>query len=222
MIATISADIVRSTSMETADLLELRRGLRGLLNDLEQVHPGFWARIVRGDGLECVVPDCRDSLRIAILLKLFVKMRVADFNCSELLQRYGIRFSIAAGDLKYADKDEDIIDGPAIYLSGRNLDEISRKSGGRMSVFELDREPRSLSDVLDSYVALVCDLVDSYSAKQAAVVYYKLLGFKEVEISERLGIYQSSVNMRATNAQWGLLNRAIKDFENLNFEKLCG
>lgn len=222
MIATISADIVRSTSMETADLLELRRGLQGLLNDLEQVHPGFWARIVRGDGLECVVPDCRDSLRIAILLKLFVKMRVADFNCSELLQRYGIRFSIAAGDLKYADKDEDIIDGPAIYLSGRNLDEISRKSGGRMSVFELDREPRSLSDVLDSYVALVCDLVDSYSAKQAAVVYYKLLGFKEVEISERLGIYQSSVNMRATNAQWGLLNRAIKDFENLNFEKLCG
>ena len=222
MIATISADIVRSTSMETADLLELRRGLRGLLNDLEQVHPGFWARIVRGDGLECVVPDCRDSLRIAILLKLFVKMRVADFNCSELLQRYGIRFSIAAGDLKYADKDEDIIDGPAIYLSGRNLDEISRKSGGRMSVFELDREPRSLSDVMDSYVALVCDLVDSYSAKQAAVVYYKLLGFKEVEISERLGIYQSSVNVRATNAQWGLLNMAIKDFENLNFEKLCG
>lgn len=221
MIATISADIVRSTSMETADLLELRRGLRGLLNDLEQVHPGFWARIVRGDGLECVVPDCRDSLRIAILLKLFVKMRVADINCSGLLQRYGIRFSIAAGDLKYADKDDDIIDGPAIYLSGRNLDEISRKSG-RMSVFELDREPRSLSDVLDSYVALVCDLVDSYSAKQAAVVYYKLLGFKEVEISERLGIYQSSVNMRATNAQWGLLNRAIKDFENLNFEKLCG
>ena len=222
MIATISADIVRSTSMETADLLELRRGLRGLLNDLEQVHPGFWARIVRGDGLECVVPDCRDSLRIAILLKLFVKMRVADINCSELLQRYGIRFSIAAGDLKYADKDDDIIDGPAIYLSGRNLDEISRKSGGRMSVFELDREPRSLSDVLDSYVALVCDLVDSYSAKQAAVVYYKLLGFKEVEISERLGIYQSSVNVRATNAQWGLLNMAIKDFENLNYEKLCG
>ena len=222
MIATISADIVRSTSMETADLLELRRGLRGLINDLEKVYPGFWARIVRGDGLECVVPDCRDSLRIAILLKLFVKMHVADINCSELLQRYGIRFSIAAGDLKYADKKDDIIDGPAIYLSGRNLDEISRKSGGRMSVFELDREPRTLSDVMDSYVALVCELVDSYSAKQAAVVYYKLLGFKEVEISERLGIYQSSVNMRATNAQWGLLNRAIKDFENLNFEKLCG
>ncbi len=221
MIATISADIVRSTSMGTADLLELRRGLQGLIGDLEEDIPGFWARIVRGDSLECVVPDSRDALRIAILLKLFVKMRVADYNCSEMLQRHGIRFSMAVGDLEYANKNEDIIDGPAIYRSGRNLDEISRK-GVRMSIFELDRKPRSLSNLMDSYVALICDLVDSYSAKQAEVVYYKLLGFKEVEISGRLGIYQSSVNVRATNAQWGLLNRAIKDFENYDLEKVCG
>lgn len=207
--------------MDTADLLDLRKGLQGLISNLEKDIPGFWARIVRGDSLECVVPDSRDSLRIAILLKLFVKMRVADYNCSEMLQRYGIRFSIAVGDLKYADKDDDIIDGPAIYLSGRNLDEISRK-GGLMSAFELDREPRSLSKVLDSYVALVCDLVDAYSAKQAEVVYYKLLGFKEVEISERIGIYQSSVNVRASNAQWGLLNMALKDFENFDLETVCG
>ena len=221
MTATISADIVRSTSMETADLLKLRQGLQGLIGDLGKDIPGFWARIVRGDSLECVVPDCRDSLRIAILLKLFVKMRVADYKCSEMLHRHGIRFSIAAGDLKYADKDDDIIDGPAIYLSGRNLDEISRK-GGRMSAFELDGEPRSLSHVLDSYVALVSDLVDSYSAKQAEVVFYKLLGFREVEIGERLGIYQSSVNVRATNARWGLLNKVIKDFEDFDLEKVCG
>ena len=77
-----------------------------------------------------------------------------------------------------------------------------------------------MSSVLDSYVALVCNLVDSYSAKQAEVVYYKLLGFREVEISERLGIYQSSVNVRATNAQWGLLNTAIRDFENFDLEKV--
>ena len=221
MIATISADIVRSTSMKTADLLELRRGLQGLIGDLEKDFPGFWARIVRGDSLECVVPDSRDALRIAVLLKLFVKMRAAGFDCSEMLQRHGIRFSIAAGDLKYADKDEDIIDGPAIYMSGRNLDEISRK-GNRMSIFEVGREPRSLSDVLDSYVALISDLVDSYSAKQAAVVFYKLLGFKEIEISERLGIYQSSVNMRSTRARWALLNMAMKDFEHFDLEKVCG
>jgi DNA-directed RNA polymerase specialized sigma24 family protein len=58
--------------------------------------------------------------------------------------------------------------------------------------------------------------------KKAEVVYYKLLGFKEREISERLGIFQSSVNTRSTNAQWGLLNTAIKDFENLKIDSICG
>ena len=64
--------------------------------------------------------------------------------------------------------------------------------------------------------------MDSYSAKQAEVVFYKLLGFKEMEISRRIGVYQSAVNMRSTGAQWGLLNTAIKDFEELTYKEICG
>ena len=219
MIATISADIVRSTSMNTEDLIVLRNRLRDLFQDFEADYPGFWARIVRGDSIECVVPDYNDALRIAILIKLYVKMRVSEFECSEMLQRYGIRFSIGVADIKYADKKEDIINGPAIYLSGRNLDEISRRENV-MTAFEIGQAPKPLSNLLDSYVAMVSGIVDSYSAKQAEVVFLKLLGFKEIEISERVGISQSSVNTRAANAQWGLLNTAIKDFEALEIEQI--
>ena len=219
MIATISADIVRSTSMNTGDLIVLRNRLRDLFQDFEKDYPGFWARIVRGDSIECVVPNYNDALRIAILIKLYVKMRVSGFDCSEMLQRYGIRFSIGVADIKYADKKEDIINGPAIYLSGRNLDEISRRENV-MTAFEIGQAPKPLSNLLDSYVAMVSGIVDSYSAKQAEVVFLKLLGFKEIEISERVGISQSSVNTRAANAQWGLLNTAIKDFEALKIEQI--
>ena len=219
MIATISADIVRSTSMNTEDLIVLRNRLRDLFQDFEKDYPGFWARIVRGDSIECVVPNYNDALRIAILIKLYVKMRVSEFECSEILQRYGIRFSIGVADIKYADKKEDIINGPAIYLSGRNLDEISRRENV-MTAFEIGQAPKPLSNLLDSYVAMVSGIVDSYSAKQAEVVFLKLLGFKEIEISERVGISQSSVNTRAANAQWGLLNTAIKDFEALEIEQI--
>ena len=219
MIATISADIVRSTSMNTEDLIVLRNRLRDLFQDFEKDYPGFWARIVRGDSIECVVPNYNDALRIAILIKLYVKMRVSEFDCSEMLQRYGIRFSIGVADIKYADKKEDIINGPAIYLSGRNLDEISRREN-IMTAFEIGQAPKPLSNLLDSYVAMVSGIVDSYSAKQAEVVFLKLLGFKEIEISERVGISQSSVNTRAANAQWGLLNTAIKDFEALKIEQI--
>ena len=219
MIATISADIVRSTSMNTEDLIVLRNRLRDLFQDFEEDYPGFWARIVRGDSIECVVPNYNDALRIAILIKLYVKMGVSEFECSEMLQRYGIRFSIGVADIKYADKKEDIINGPAIYLSGRNLDEISRRENV-MTAFEIGQAPKPLSNLLDSYVAMVSGIVDSYSAKQAEVVFLKLLGFKEMEISERVGISQSSVNTRAANAQWGLLNTAIKDFEALEIEQI--
>lgn len=220
MIATISADIVRSTSLQTGNLIELRNRLRGLLDDLEKDYQGFWARITRGDSIECVVPDYRYVLRIAILIKLFVKIQVDSFDCHELLQRYGIRFSIGLADINYADKNEDIIDGPAIYISGRNLDEISKKD--LYTAFEIEKTSRAFSQVMDSYVALLGNLVDSYSAKQAEVVFYKLLGFKEMEISRRIGVYQSAVNMRSTGAQWGLLNTAIKDFEELTYKEICG
>jgi len=221
MIATISADIVRSTSLATEDLVELRKSIGRLLDELERAYTGFWARIVRGDSIECFVPRYSDALRIAILIKLFVKMEVSGLDCEEELQRFGIRFSIGVGDIKYADKNDDIIDGTAIYMSGRNLDEISRK-GNVFTAFQIMNAPESFSNLMDSYVALLSNLVDTYSAKQAEVIFYKLLGYKEVEISEKLGIYQSSVNSRSTNAQWGLVNTAIKDFEELTYKDICG
>ena len=215
MIATISADIVRSTSLSTKDLVSLREDLQDFFSDLEKKYIGFWGRIVRGDSIECVIPDGKFALRIAVLIKLLVKIQTSEYDCSEWLRRYGIRFSIGVADIKYESKKEDVINGQAIYLSGRNLDEISRK-GNSMTAFEMEYVPRSMSNLLDSYVAMVSNFIDSYSAKQAEVVFYKLLGFKEIEISNRLGIYQSSVNTRSTNAQWGLVNTAIKDFEDLD------
>ena len=221
MVATISADVVHSTSLNTGDLITLRKRLRGLLDDFEKNYRGFWARIVRGDSIECFVPEYRYALRIAILIKLFVKMQVSGMNCDEELLRFGIRFSIGVGDIKYADKNDDIIDGAAIYISGRNLDVISGK-GNVFTAYQIMDAPESFCNLLDSYIALLSNIVDSYSAKQAEVVFYKLLGFREIEISEKLGIYQSSVNTRSTNAQWGLVNTAIKDFEELTFKNICG
>lgn len=221
MVATLSADIVRSTSLRTEDLIELRKRLLGFFDKLGEDYPGFWGRIVRGDSIECFVPDYHYALRIAVLVKLFVKMQAGSYECSELLQRYGVRFSIGIGEIKYVNRSEDIIAGPAIYISGRNLDSISRE-GDIFSAIEVEGATRETNHFLVSYVAMVNGIVDSYSKKQAEVVYYKLLGFKEREISERVGITQSAINIRASGAQWGLLNTAILDFENLSIKELCG
>ena len=148
MVAIISADIASSTSLKTKELIELRRLLQELFSRIAEVSPGFWGRIVRGDSIECFVPEYHDALRIAILIKLYVKMTVAEWDCSPLLQRYGIRFSIGLGAINYADKEDDIIDGPAIYISGRNLDAISgiRDVYSCVEVDECDKRMNFLFD----------------------------------------------------------------------------
>ena len=47
MIATISADIVRSTSLQTKDLITLRNRMLRFFDDMEKYYSGFWARIVK-------------------------------------------------------------------------------------------------------------------------------------------------------------------------------
>ena len=68
MIAILSADIVQSTSLQTKDLIDLRNKLLVFFADLGEEYPGFWGRIVRGDSIECYVPEPRFALRISILV----------------------------------------------------------------------------------------------------------------------------------------------------------
>ena len=222
MIATISADIVNSTSLETRDLIELRRQINTLFERIDaDLLPGFWGRVVRGDTIECFVPNCGKALRIAIIIKLFVRIYAETRASSYMTRQHGIRFSLGLGSMKYVDRKEDIMDGAAIYISGRNLDKISAERDV-YSAIGLEFDPEGLHWLLESYVSLIDNLVRSYSIKQAQVVFYKLLGYKERQISEMLNIYQSAVNSRSTLAKWGLLEMAVKDFENLNFEAICG
>lgn len=221
MEATISADIVNSTSLNVNEIKALRKRLNELFEHFESEIPGFWARIVRGDTIECYVPDYRKALRIAIIIKLYVKSASASFSYSYLLGKYGIRYSIGIGTLKYVNKMDDIIEGPAIYISGRNLDALSDKKDV-YSIIDMERDPYGMKWFLDSYISLLDNLINDYSSKQAQVVFYKLLGYTEQKISERLNVYQSAVNSRSSLAKWNLLDAALKDFENLDKELICG
>ena len=55
MYATISADVVSSTSLSKEAMIELNEKLKKCLSTLELRHQGFWGRIVKGDSIECVM-----------------------------------------------------------------------------------------------------------------------------------------------------------------------
>ena len=71
----VSSDVVDSTSLERAAILQLRRDIyNNLFCDLSELHPSFWGRVVRGDTIECCNSQAQYSFRMALLKVLDEKL----------------------------------------------------------------------------------------------------------------------------------------------------
>ena len=116
--ATLSADIVDSTSLSAEDTVKLKESLEDFFPVMKSFCGEAWGRVVRGDSVECVIPEVSQSLRIALLLKCYVKMLELD-SASRTMKKKGIRVVIGLGSLRINDRKIGIIDGEAIYNSGR-------------------------------------------------------------------------------------------------------
>lgn len=210
MRATISADIVSSTSLKTEDLISLTKELKGLMDGLENEIKGFWGRIVKGDSIECYFEDDRMTLRVALLLKLRTKMFASQVECAEATKRQGLRFAIGAGSMKVVSKDDDLIDGEAIYISGRAIQKSNMKLD---DAYQAEHNEWGDVSLQASIVSLLDWMVGNYTAKQCEVVYWKLRGWKETDIAKKLKVKQPTVNSRSTSAGWSVVDQAVKAFE---------
>lgn len=101
MYATISADVVSSTSLSKEAMIELNERLKKCLSTLELRYQGFWGRIVKGDSIECVMDFPEDAFEAALILKTLVKsFEPSDVNDSKRFNRYGLRIAIGIGEMK--------------------------------------------------------------------------------------------------------------------------
>lgn len=213
MYATISADIVSSTSLSERDTIELKRYVEEQLRLIEERFVGSWARLIKGDYIECVVRNPSDAFRIALILKSSLKAFDMSEPCkNKAFKSYGARIAIGIGDMRIVDRDKDIMDGEAIYLSGRALSKMPSVTKGTLTI-ETSKNNMSASMKV---IALLTDaLLNDATQKQSQVIYYKLLGLKEAEIAEKMKIYQSGVNTHSTSAKWYCVEEALDYFENL-------
>ena len=115
MYATISADVVSSTSLSKEAMIELNERLKKCLSTLELRYQGFWGRIVKGDSIECVMSCPEDAFEAALILKTLVKsFEPTDVNDLKRFNRYGLRIAIGIGAMKTIDRNLDMMDGDAI------------------------------------------------------------------------------------------------------------
>lgn len=208
-IATISADIIRSTSLERRDMEQLNMFLKDFLFKMEEQFEGFWGRIVRGDGVECVVENPKDVLRIAAILKSWLRF-YSLYSYKDPVPAFGVRISIGIGDMRIVDRKNGILDGEAIYLSGRNLDKMGKRYRNSM-VFSVAEEGKE--KLLNTLAYLVNTIIAKDSPRQCEVIYYKMLGMNEEELAERLHTTRSAVNQRSFGAGWSAIEKALDYFE---------
>ena len=223
--ATISADIVSSTALSVEELTLLQSEIRLFLADLsDKSESKNWGRLFKGDSVEIFLFDPHEALRVALLLKSLVKKTIScrkDKDAKrELFRKYGIRLAIGIGEMRVADQKQDVLDGDAIYYSGRLLEnqlksDKEKPSMKRTMLFGCKDD--SLSEQIDIMLGLLDAVFKKATSIQCEVVYYKLLGKQEEEIAKLLKIKQPTVNRHSNSIGWNAIESAVNYFEKLDF-----
>lgn len=217
MYATISADIVASTSLSAPETIELKQKIEKLFALLQDRYSDFWGRQIKGDYIECVMQNVSNAFRVALIIKSYVKsFATADKNRTKEFQAYGLRIAVGLGEMRIVNIGEGILDGEAIYLSGRAIEEMGTVNKGTMTI---KSNLQHLTLPLHAIALLTDALMNNMTQRQSEIIYYKLLGLKEKDIAEMVGIKQSSVNKAATTSKWYCIEEALKYFEQINFEE---
>jgi len=221
MYSVLSGDIVSSTSLHNKDRSTVEKELVKLLKNLDDEFK-VYGRIIKGDYIECVVPKAEDGLRVALAIKSFVKsipIELSNYrkdkNRVRLFKTHGLRLAIGYGSLSRYKPKEGIIDGEAIYLSGREISGMSTHNKERVVIKNtlfFVSENTSLNNRFKPVFELLDTLLSKATARQSEVLYLKLLNQQEDEIAKTLGIGQSAVNRHSTSVGWNAIETAVLDF----------
>ncbi|MFP4620637.1 MAG: hypothetical protein ACLFM7_04960 [Bacteroidales bacterium] len=223
--ATISGDVISSTSLSGRDKRRLEESINGLLNELSSRYSdeGFYGRLVQGDHVECAMRKPQYVLRIALILKTYIKSlelpkdKPKDKRVN-WFKEHGLRLAAAVAPLDSLDPKAGIIDGKAIQLSGRaikNLDTSEKQKVIIKHTLFFCSPDKQTEEQFVPVFFLLDVLLSKSSPKQCKVIYYKLLGYNEGEIAGILGKYQSTINQHSTAAGWHAIEKSVEYFEKI-------
>ena len=223
--AVISGDIIAYTSLNESGKTKIESNLDILIKELKKKF-NVYGRVIKGDYIECYVPDITDAFRVTLAIKSFVKsIEILDSDVNsdkrgrlKLFKTYAVRLAIGIGELSRLDLKNGIIDGDAIYFSGRMINEDKTHNKAKVTI-KNTLFIKSNNDKLDGEIQPLLSLIDimisKNTEKQCEVLYLKLMGYNEESIVKKLKKRQSTVNEQSTIAGWNAIEKAVQRFENV-------
>lgn len=218
MYAAISADIVSSTSLTKEGMVLLNQNLKELISKLETLYSGMWGRIVRGDTIELILNNPANALEVALILKSYMKSINSQRICGDSdFCKYGLRLAVGIGEMKTNDKKLDMMDGEAIYRSGRALDGLV---GRKKYSFVISMQDENITEMLQTIFSLINHILNAATKRQCQVLYERLVSKDAKEVANNLDITASGVNQTLKTVGWTAIERAILFYQK-TFESIC-
>jgi len=230
MNATISADIISSTSLSIQEMTEMRAGVEQWFNDISAFYGhrngfGFWGRLVKGDSIECFIENPHDALRIALMLKvsalLISEHWESDANdntlSNKIFTKYGIRLAIGIGEMRIVDRQNGILDGEAIYRSGRAISD--QTTNGKQKIIVKNTlffacGDRSLEQQMNVMLGFMDQIYRRATSRQMRVLLHKLKGLTDKEVAQAMQLSVSTVNQHCTAIGWNAISDMLNYYEN--------
>src|SRR5690606_38967248 len=134
-------------------------------------------------------------------------------NRSRMFLMHGLRIVISYGELKRFDKEKGIIDGDAIYKSGRLINQFSTSDTERVTIKNtifFISDNNELTNKVQNIRFLIDVILGKTTTRQREILLMKLLGYNENDIAKLLEISQSSVNQSSTSSGWNEIEESIK------------
>jgi len=213
--AVITGDIVRSSSLSSDELCDVRAQLVDAVADIR----GWGRRILRGrpdffrgDAWQVLLSDPRRALRVA----LYVRSQLISIGLADT------RLSIGLGSVDYLSRSRvSLSTGEAFKLSGHGLDGMSPAAGLAITC------PQSAGPVAAwlTLTGQLCDsLISGWTKRQAAVVAVSLhpRDPRQDEIAALLKppVSRQAVTKTLESANWYAIKAAIRVFEETRWDEV--
>ncbi len=218
MESVLVADIVSYSLLEERTKGEIGQILDQLFDFLSKEYQ-VYSRQYKGDYIECYIPNVADSLHVAMLMKTAIKSIQSDAKNEEAkwFDELGIRLAVGVGSLKKLDLEKGIIDGEAIYMAGRQINNESKSQNQRKiikrTMFYLS-EYQAESEQMSAFFALIDEMLNGASQKQSEILFLKLQQKSEKEIAQLFEVNQSVINRQSNSVGWNALNETLKYYKN--------
>ncbi|MFM9986257.1 MAG: hypothetical protein ACKVOK_13545 [Flavobacteriales bacterium] len=221
--AVITGDIIHSTEMSAGEKEWLFKSLKLRLKGLDKDYNSK-SELYRGDSFQCLVDNPKDALRVALIIKTFIRClnpnEIVDVTTRDKPETaksmvspvwiFDARMAIGIGEVDLEMKHVATSNGVAFQLSGEQLDHL-KNTRMRLAIAAMDE----YFDELATESVLLDAIITKTSALQCEVISLKLLGYTEMAIAKRLKIRQSAVNQRSIAGNWNAINAMVERFEKI-------